>query len=121
MKKIVYGLLVLLMAVTITGCKKEETKEDVKKTEVSYHLVEMSNDSEIYKEADIKKLDLNYELVMSLVNNNATLKLGEYTLNLTFNDKEFVDETSEEKLTYEKNGNRVTVNYNGEKMVFEEN
>ena len=120
MKKVVYGLLILLFAVMITGCKKEE-KEEVKKTEVSYHLIEMSNDSETYKYDDIKKLDLNYELVMSLVNNNATLKLGEYTLNLTFNDKEFVDETNEEKLTYEKNGNRVTVNYNGEKMVFEEN
>lgn len=120
MKKILYSILILFIVVAITGCKDKE-QEGKSKNEVSYHLIEMSNGNDFYQENDIKKLDLNYELMISLADNKAILKLGDYILNLKVTDKELIDEYNEETLTYEKNGNRIIINYNGEKLVFAEN
>ena len=58
---------------------------------------------------------------MSTKDKTATLKLGDYTLNLTYNDNEFIVQDSEEKLPYEKRSNRIVIDYNDEKMVFREN
>ena len=120
MKKNLSGFFLIFLIIFLIGCEKKEGK-NVEKKDIIYHLVELSNSKDIYNESDLKKLDINYELVMSTVANNATLKIGDYTINLKYNNNDFIDETSEEVFNYEKIDNRVTINYNGEKMVFEEN
>ena len=121
MKKIMTGLMIGILLVTITACKKDEPKEEEKnKNEIVYHLVELSDDKTTYDKKTINSLGLNYQLTVSNIDKSASLKIDNTIMNLTYDDKEFMDKETEEVFPYTKNNYQIIINYNNEKWVFEE-
>ena len=114
MKKILYGLIVILMVVIVSGCGNKE------KIQGMYHLIEMKSDGETYNKNLIETLGLNFTLKID--DNTATLTMGNETLELTYDSQKFISKIDEEDvLNYKLDGETITLNYHEEEMVFEKN
>ena len=86
-----------------------------------YKLIELSDGVETYNSKLLKTLGIEYELELK-DETSAVLKTDDETINLIYNDKEFIMQNInavENKIPYEMNGNRITIMESGTKMVFE--
>ena len=117
MKNILYGLMVIVIVISITACGKEDNSING-----TYNLIELSNSEETYNKSVINQLGLKFQLIIK-DDKNAVLEMSLEKMELTYDDKVFTgtnNETGEkESIPYTRNGNRITITLDDEKMVFE--
>ncbi len=112
MKKIICGLMIFIVFIMLTACGKNNSMIG------SYQLIEMTKEEEIYTKKMINQLGLKIELIIK-DDNNAILDFSGEERNLTYDDKEFIDIDEEQKIPYIKENNKITIQMDNEKMVFE--
>lgn len=118
MKKGIKILLLVVISLMMVGCgcQKEEKKEENTGPQI-YKIIELSNDTDKYDKNELQEVGINYELIIN-DQENAVLKMGSQELKLIYNEKSFITE-NEDILAYVKSNNRITIDMDGEKMVFE--
>ena len=116
MKKILYGLLVILMMGVISGCGKNNELIG------TYHLIEMKSNGETYSKRMINTLGLDFTLEIK-EGNKAMLVTGNERLEFSYDEEKFVsknlENNEEEVFSYVVNNEIITLNYNDEIMIFE--
>ena len=113
MKKVLYGLLIVLIMVIVSGCGKEDRMVG------KYYLIEIKSGGETYSKSLIETLGLDFTLEIKK-DNKATLLMGNEILDLKYDNQKFISVSDEEDIfTYTINGNVITLNYNKENMTFE--
>lgn len=111
MKKIFGFLLGIMLLISLTGCGANRLVG-------TYSLVELTENGETYGIDVLKMVDLSYELDVQ-DSKNAILKLTDEDVKLTYDNEKFVNVNSETTIPYSVSGNRITIEFNNEKMVFE--
>ena len=114
MKK-VFSIICLVILVSImTACGKNMIG--------TYKLLEMESGGQKFSAKDLEALGIKMELVVK-EKKKAVFSLDGEEQELTYNDKEFIGknlETSEEEIIpYNLDGNKIILEKNGEKLVFE--